>query len=136
MRGLAERLIAHEASENKSAGGKSPGFFPVSQKLRLPLAALVGNTGFGALMSRALALTRSDVSWLHLIHVTADGALVGPADLDAQVTPGNLDAGRIALLAQLLELLESFVGENMTIQLMSELWPDLRLTKLHSARGG
>jgi hypothetical protein len=135
MRILAEHLIAQETRENNASGTESTVTFPASQKLRVSLAALVGNTGFDALLSRALVLASPEMPWLRLVRVKADGALVGPADLGMQVAPEKIAAGRVALLVHLLELLSAFIGETMTVQLMSELWPNLVLTKLRSGSG-
>jgi hypothetical protein len=127
MRSIAERLIAYEAKEGISSGTEATTIFPVSLKLRAPLAALLGNTGFDALMSRALMLASPEVAWLRLLQVGADGSLVGPIDLHTQVSPSKIVAGRVALLARLLELLEAFIGKGLTIQMVSELWPTLAL---------
>ena len=136
MRKLAKQLIAHEARENKSSGTISPAIFPVPEKLRPLLAALVGNAGFRVLLSRALVLARPEVPWLRAVHVKADGSLAGPAKFEAQVDPETIGAGRIAVLAQLLELLRDFIGENLTMQLIREVWPALYLNISSFANGG
>jgi hypothetical protein len=125
MRHLAECLIAHDAKEHKSSGTPTPATFPVSEKLQAPLAALVGNTGFATLLSRALVLSRADVAWLATVHVKADGSLDGLAGLEAQVNPEKILEGRVVLLTKLLELLEAFIGENLTMQIVRDIWPQL-----------
>jgi hypothetical protein len=135
MRNLAERLIAHETRDNKSSGTKSPAVFPVPEKLRPPLAALVGSMGFSALLSRALVLAGPDVAWLRAVHVKADGSLEGPADLEAQVAPEKIIEGRVALLARLLGLLMALIGENLTMQLIRDVWPKLILNDLNFGNG-
>ena len=135
MRDLAERLIAHETRETKSSGAQSPASFPVCEKLRPSLAALVGSTGFNALLSRALALASPEVPWLRAVHVKADGSLEGLAGLKARVDPEKIAEGRVALLAQLLGLLGAFIGEDLTMQLMREVWPKLVLNKLYFGSG-
>jgi hypothetical protein len=135
MRNLAGRLIAHEAGETKSSGTKSPVTFPVPEKLRPPLAALVGSTGFVALLSRALVLASREVPLLRAVHVKADGSLDWPAALEAQVDPEQIAEGRVALLAQLLGLLNGLIGENLTSQLTREAWPKLVLKDMYFASG-
>ena len=135
MRNLAGRLIAHEAKETKSSGAKSTATFPVCEKLRPRLTALVGTTGFNALLSRALALARPEVPWLRAVHVNADGSLKGLSDLDTQVDPAQIIRGRLALLANLLSLLVAFIGEKLTLQLMREVWPKLVLKNVVFASG-
>ena len=135
MRKLAKRLITREAREIKSFGTVSPAIFAVPEKLRPLLAALVGNTGFRVLLSRALVLAKPQVPWLRAVHVKADGSLAGPANFEAQVDPETIVAGRIAVLAQLLELLREFIGENLTMQLIREVWPTLFPNVLSFANG-
>jgi len=125
MRHLAERLIAHETKENKLSGTRTPEAFPVAEKLRAPLVALVGATGFAALLSRALVLASADVAWLRAVHVKADGALEGLAGLEAQVDTEKILQGQVVLLAELIELLEAFIGENLTMQIVRDIWPKL-----------
>jgi hypothetical protein len=135
MRKLAKRLITQEARENESSGTISPATCPVPEKLRPLVAALVGNHGFRVLLSRALVLARPEVPWLRAAHVKADGSLAGPAEFEAQVDPETIVAGRIAVLAQLLELLRDFIGENLTTQLIREVWPALFPNVLSFADG-
>jgi hypothetical protein len=136
MHKLAKRLITQEARENKSSGTISPAIFPVPGKLRPLLAALVGNHGFRVLLSRALVLAKPEVPWLSAVQVKADGSLAGPAEFEAQVDPETIVAGRIAVLAQLLELLGEFIGENLTMQLIREVWPTLFPNVSSFANGG
>jgi len=135
IRSLAQRLIAHETKENKSSGEKSRTIFPIPEKLRPRLVALVGSTGFAALLSRALVLARPDVAWLRAVHVNAHGSLEGPAELEAQVDPEKITEGRVALLARLLGLLMALIGEDLTMQLIRDVWPKLILNDLNFGNG-
>jgi hypothetical protein len=136
MRTFAEHLVAHETRDNNSSRQtSSPATFPICGKLRPSLAALVGNTGFGALLSRALALASPEVPWLRALHVTADGSLEVPAELKAQVDPEKMAEGRVVLLGKLLGLLIALIGETLTMQLMREVWPKLILDDLCSGDG-
>ena len=127
MRDFAERLIAYEMRINKSSEAKTAVAFLVRENLRPHLAKLLGNIGFRALISRALALATAEVSWLRAVHVKADGSLEGLADFEAQVAPDKIFEGVVVLLAQLLGLLVVFIGEPLMLQLMGEIWPKLSL---------
>jgi hypothetical protein len=127
MRDLAERLVAYETKANKSSKTKTLAAFLVGEKLRPDLAALMGSVGFRALLSRALALANAEVPWLRAVHVKADGSFEGLAELEAQVDPEEIFEGGIVLLAQLLGLLVAFIGEDLTLRLVREVWSKLPL---------
>src|SRR5471032_615355 len=135
MRDFAERLIAYETTGNKSSRAKTPAAFFVSEKLRPHLAALTGNIGFRALLSRALALANAEVPWLRAAHVKADGSFEGLDELGAQVNPDEVFEGRVVLLAQLLGLLVAFIGEDLTLRLVREVWPKLSPNSLDFGKG-
>lgn len=130
MRDFAERLIAYETRETKSSETKTPTAFPVSEKLRPHLVTVMGNTGFRALLSRALVLANAEVPWLRAVHVKSDGSLEGSDELEAQVDPEEIFEGRVVFLAQLLGLLVAFIGENVTLRFVREVWPKLSLNDL------
>jgi hypothetical protein len=100
---FAERLIAYETRGNKSSGTKTPAAFPVCEKLRPHLATLMGNTGFRALLSRALARAETDVPSLRAMQVNADGSLAGLEKPDVQAEPEERARGSLVLVAQLLD---------------------------------
>ena len=130
MRNVAKRLMAHETRENDSSETKNPAVFPVFDRLSPQLATLMGNAGFRGLLSRALALANEEVRWLRAVHVKSDGSLTGLQELQAQLAPEQFFEGRTVLLAQLLGLLVAFIGANLTVRLLSELWPKLSLDDL------
>lgn len=124
---LARRLIALETRGKNSSELDASAIFLATGKLRPQLATLMGNTGFRALLSRALALAGTEVPWLRAVHVKADGTLEGLDELEAQVDPEAIVKGQVVLLAQLLGLLVAFIGEDLTLRLASEAWPKLSL---------
>jgi hypothetical protein len=101
---FARRLIALEGAGPGAAGR-------VCDRLRQPLARLAGVAGFRSLLSRAVALAKAEDGALHAVRVREDGTLEG--------MPG---AGG-AVVAHLLGLLVTFIGEPLTRQLVSEVWP-------------
>jgi hypothetical protein len=135
IRNFAKRLIDCEAQGNKSAKTQTPDVFNVGEKLRPQLATLMGNAGFRALLSRALALASAEVLWLRELHVKSDGALGGLEENHAHQSPDARLAGRVEMLAQLLGLLEAFIGENLTLRLVREVWPKVALNGLDSQKG-
>ena len=124
MQEFAERLVAYEARENKSSATNTPAAFTVCEKLRPRLATLMGNTGFHALLLRALARARAEITSLGAVQVNADGSL-GLVDKLEVRDPHAFARGGVALVAQLLGLLGDFIGENLTLRIVCEVWPRL-----------
>jgi len=130
MRSIAERLIAFETRESRFSGIKMPTAFLVCEKLRPQLAILAGSGGFHALLSRAFALANPEVPWLCTVHINADGSLEGLEELHAQLDRDELFDGGVVLVAQLLGLLAAFIGENLTLRLLRDVWPKVPLDDL------
>lgn len=135
MGDFAERLVAYETRGNKASATKTPAAFLVCEKLRPHLAVLMGGTGFRSLLSRSLALANAEVPWLRAVHVKADGSLEGMEALEAQVAPENILEGGVVLVAHLLGLLVAFIGENLTLGLVREVWPKLSLNDFDFRKG-
>ena len=122
IRNYARRLIAYEAQQKQSAEADHPEAFGVCEKLRQPLASLSGLNGFRSLLSRALALAGDEVRWLRAVHIKGDGSLECPEEV-SEMDQKEITNGEIALVAQLLGLLETFIGEPLTLSLVREVWP-------------
>jgi len=121
LRTYAERLIANEMSLNASSKSKPTAAFVVIEKLTPHFGALMGAAGFRALISRALVLASAEVAWLRELHVKADGSFEGLNELEAQENPEEISSGGVVLLAQLLGLLVTFIGEDLTLRLLSNI---------------
>ncbi len=86
----------------------------------------MGAGGFRALLSRALALAGAEVAWLGEIQVKADGSFDGLNELEAQAAPEEISDAGIILLARFLGLLVALIGDELTLQLLSNI-NDLQL---------
>jgi hypothetical protein len=117
-------LLALETHQNEHAEGVAETFTSVLAKLRSHLSRLVGVEGFQALLTRALALAKAEVGWLATVRVQANATLEG-FDAAAQQQPSEVVAeGSAVLLAQLLGLLVTFIGEALTLRLVQDVWPE------------
>ena len=76
------------------------------------------------------------MSWLRAVRVTTDGSLEGLELLQAQLDPNEFFNGGAVLLAQLFGLLVAFIGEALTLRLVREAWPKVRLANFVSGTGG
>lgn len=120
--GLARRLVALEAPRVESPDPGGGGVGRVCNKLREPLSKLAGQAGFHSLLARALALAKAADPSLAPVQVRIDGTLGG---YDGVRDPhGGTEPGT-AVVAQLLGLLEIFIGVALTMRLVCEVWPEL-----------
>jgi hypothetical protein len=132
LRALAQRLIGYEAMRSDpSAPGVPEAFSRVVEKLRPPLATFTGQAGFSALLSRALTLASREARWLRAVRVEAEGSMHYRSDI---APPGreHLAKGEVALVAQLLSLLVSFIGEPLTLRVLQDVWSTARIDELGS----
>ena len=122
MRDLAQRLVAYEAAAGDSSDENTPAVFRVSEKLRGPLSTLAGATGFRMLLARALTLAKAHAPRISTVQVKLDGTLDGLSELHNEDEAA--EAG-ILLIAKLLGLLVVFIGEDLVLRLVLDVWPDL-----------
>jgi hypothetical protein len=123
MRVLAKRLLATETGRNKSSETRTAARLDVFEKLGPPLATLMGQGGFRAVLARSLALGSEEVPWLRAVHVKADGSFEKWEELQEQLNPNEFAEGKVVLLAQLIALLVAFIGVNLTLHLLRGVWP-------------
>ena len=135
LQDFAKRLIVHETNGNTASNTKIPAACMAGEKLRPHLATLMGNIGFRALLSRALALANADFPWLRAVHIKNDGFYEGFEDLSARMEPEQFFEGCAVLLSHLLGLLVAFIGEDLMLRLVSDVWPELSPNDLAFDKG-
>ena len=143
---LARKLIASQAARaTASAAGAladaladaSAGVDVAAQvvdELRLRLVKLAGIDGFRSLLARALVMARKEAPSLCDVQVRDDGTLQGfdVEHLHQANAETGAEAGAI-LVAHLLDLLITFIGEPLTLQLVRDAWIDASLNGTTSA---
>ena len=120
-RDLARSLVASEADAATTALHTGPATVRVYERLRRQLGAPVGVDGFQALASRALALARSESPRLSAVQITANGALRGLGEVESQADADEDGEAGVILIAQLLGLFLTFLGEATTLRLIEDL---------------
>ncbi len=130
MRRLALRIAALERPSDEFGASKGAPF-NVCDKLRASLSPLVGMAGFRSLLSRALALASVDAGWLKSLAVMPDGTL-NVLEVAAGLPEDEIARGETLLVAQLVSLLITFIGETLTLRLLQEAWPDIARSDLNS----
>src|SRR5688572_22847237 len=121
---LARQLVAREPAGVRSSGGDAGQGTRACERLRVPLAKLVGTAGVASLTSRALALAKRGSPQLGSLSVGPDGCLMGIDSLpdSGAADDANHHAG-VVLVAELLGLLVTFIGYPLTLTLVRESWP-------------
>ena len=120
MKDLARRMLAIEAARAEAPGDAA---VRVNEKLQMPLIRLTGLAGYSSMLSRALVLARSEVPSLRAVSVRPDGSLAGFDAIGRSAAES--ETGRTVLVAHLLGLLATFIGESLTLRLTRDVWPDL-----------
>jgi len=128
-RDLACRLLAWEDDAGEAFESTDPVPRRVYEKLRSRLCFLAGVAGFYSLASRALTLAKSESPELSAVKVAPDGSLLGLGNPNDQVdiVRNKAGEGETILIARLLGLLLIFLGEALTLNLISDLWPNTNL---------
>ena len=119
---FAERLLADEAAVATPSQLRVPVAFRVCEKLRRPLSTLAGAVGFHSLLLRALTLAKREVPSLGAVQINADGSLTD-GHVEQHLNNHDPDGG-VILVAHLIGLLFTFIGEALTLRLMHDVWPD------------
>jgi hypothetical protein len=122
-RDLARSLVASEADASTTVFHTKPATARVYERLRRQLSAPVGVDGFQVLASRALALAKSQSPRLGEVQVTASGELCGLGEVELQkdASAGEDNEAGVILIAQLLGLFLTLLGEATTLRLIEDL---------------
>jgi hypothetical protein len=122
-REIAERLLAFESGEQQHPGtGASPAV-QVCQKLGCNLRKIIGETGSRALLARALTLAKREAEVLTPVRMTDDGALEG--------LQGDAMSASTVIVGNFIGLLQTFLGESLTLRLLHDVWPDRTTLDVH-----
>ncbi|MCO6430791.1 MAG: hypothetical protein J5J00_08010 [Deltaproteobacteria bacterium] len=124
IRNVAKELLEKERPKAKAGRSEEPPW-ATFEKLRLYLTQFIGEAGFNALLSRALARGRSSCSALQEFKITDQGLLEG----NEHISSAQVIEAQEVLLGELLALLVLFVGEELTLRLLRDLWPSLPILK-------
>jgi hypothetical protein len=121
IRDWASRLIASEVDADSASSQTELATLRVYEMLRRQLSAPVGVDAFQTLAARALALTKSRFPSLGAVNITTNGGLCGLGEVEDPLnTDGDVEVG-IILIAQMLRLFLSLLGEAATVRLIEDV---------------
>jgi hypothetical protein len=120
IRDWARKLIASEVDADSPSVPTGGSTLRVYEKLRRQFCAPVGSDAFQALVSRALSLTKSQFPGLGTLSVTANGGLRGLGEVETPVISVEDGEVGIILIAQMLRLFITLLGEAATVRLIED----------------
>lgn len=125
---LARRLLAHEVGSRPNLDASAEAIERIHDKLGGRMNILVGQLGFAALVSRALHLARREHPILTgiSIDVQSGSGLQGMREF-AQANdadPATATTALVAIVGHTIELLVTFIGDELSMRLIAEIWPN------------
>ena len=132
---MAQHLLDQEAAADKASVSTESAAVRVHEKLCRSLCVLAGVAGYRSLASRALILASAKAPSLRAMQVTADGSLQVLSEAELAINERQAGEDRVILLAELLGLLQSFIGKALTLRLLREAWPNAVFDDCNSGDG-
>jgi hypothetical protein len=114
----ARRLVDSEVETEPPSARTEVATLRVYEKLRQKLCAPVGVDAFQALAARALAVAKSQSPRLSTVILMATGDLSGLREVELQAGADQQDVVGVILIAQLLGLFLTLLGEAATVCLI------------------
>ncbi|HEY3324620.1 MAG TPA: hypothetical protein VGP72_29480 [Planctomycetota bacterium] len=72
---------------------------------------------------------------MSVVQIKADGSLAGLCKIEAHSDEDQCAKGEVALIAHLLGLLITFIGEPLTLRLVQDVWPQASADGLSFEKG-
>lgn len=121
----ARQLLAHEGGDADSAEAHAAAAGRVYDNLDAQLAPLLGSAGVRSLLARSARLTRYELSSFSEVAIQSSTTLRDALRaLDSAVAA----ATAAALFGTFFALMENFIGERLTIQVLRRAWPTIEET--------
>lgn len=125
IQAFAKGLVDYEARESDAPEVIMRAAFYICERLAPHLSGLMGKEGFSALLARALALAMREVPEMDAVLIQSDSSLVVQDVYEDEGVPEKLAKGSVVLVAELIGLLEAFIGESLTLRLVRSAWPKM-----------
>jgi hypothetical protein len=134
---LSVRKLASECFVREAGGGVASIASSAEvtvRKLRDRLRRVIGGLGFDALLRRSISLAKSEYPNIRSLRAGED-AFSLMASFQLGVDAHEADGFAIAVLANIVVLLATFVGETLTARFLQELWPELDMKDIDLLAG-
>ena len=120
----AKRFLAYEGGSGGSAEECAAAAGRVYEKLDLHLAPLVGSAGIRVLLKRSAKLVHGEFPCL-VDSAAVESSTKLRACLQGQ-DPGAIAATAAALFGAFLTLITTFIGEQLTTEVLQRAWPAIK----------
>ena len=128
---FARRLFVHEAGGGQRTQDFVDAMERACQALHARLTPLVSSAGVNALLGRAITLAAREFPFLSAssgILITPTCSVDGLRQAVDGREPAETEDALVAILANFLWLLVIFIGENLGLRKVHEVWPDVPFT--------
>ena len=122
-RAIARRLLASAAAEGQSAGDAVASTLSAYANVRVRFSQFLGPAGFDALMSRSLTIASSERKEFSGLRLDSEGIVQGLREYAEGRPVKEVLAALEDLLANFIDLLSTFIGEDLTQRLTTDSGP-------------
>ncbi len=135
LRELSRRLFAREAKKSRVPAALAEAMEVSCRRLHGRLGPLIGAGGFRALLARALHLAKKEFPWLDAVEVEEHPAcdLKGLREAVKGQSASPINEAFALVLANVIWLLVTFIGEDIALGLVREVWPGVEIGAAVSA---
>ncbi|HWP49867.1 MAG TPA: hypothetical protein VNM22_22115 [Candidatus Limnocylindrales bacterium] len=131
---MAQRLLTYEAGGLQGSEDLAKAADHACQKLYHQMVRLVGLAGFQALLMRSLNLAKTEFPFLRRVESEpqAGECLKGILEAVQDRDPVLVGEGLVAVLANFIGLLITFIGKDLALRLIRKTWPEVTLDDVSS----
>ncbi|WP_433933475.1 hypothetical protein AB3662_03940 [Sorangium cellulosum] len=126
-RALSRRIIEHAIAGREGPADVAAAIEGAFRRLNQVMSTVIGPIGFQAVVTRAVHLTRRASPGFDACNVTCGDTVVmtGISELIEREGAAQAGAAAAVLLANVIALLCSFIGEDLTFRLLRRGWTAL-----------
>lgn len=99
------------------------------------LSRIAGQMGSRSLIARAVTVAHAGSPWRGSERITPEGVMEHLEKRLSAISSEERIAGEVAVVSSLLGLLHTFIGEQLTLQLIQDAWPHLDPEQLVVRKG-
>ena len=129
------RLLQHEMEKAGESADLAVAFQRICRALQGRLTPLISSTGFHTLFARAIRLASRDFPSVEAMSATSDCSVHAIPGADDAHASAQSAAALAAILAHFIWLLVTFIGGNLGLGTVRQIWPQVPCDRLDSDSG-